>query len=73
MSLDARNAAAMRSAQLAYDSASDPRAEIDDDPVEVTDEDRAEAYERLLVEYDDDDILEASVEALALGIAREKA
>jgi len=65
--------ATLSECQAAYDSASDPRAEIDDDPVEVTDEDRAEAYERLLVEYDEDDILEASVEALALEIAREKA
>jgi len=68
MSLDARNAAAMRSAQLAYDSASDPRAEIDDGQ-EPSDEDYTEARRRLLKDYDEENLLPAMVEALAKQIA----
>jgi len=72
MSLDARNAAAMRSAQLAYDNASDPRAEIDDDP-EPSDEDYAEARRRMLNDYDEENLLPAMVDALAKQIANGEA
>lgn len=68
MRLSSRNAATMRSAQARYDNASPP-----DDGPEPNEEHYAEARNRLLDDYGEDDLLEYQVDELARRIMRGEA